>query len=371
MKRLFSGFAIVFFSCQVAGAPIIGTTNNDLILFGGTDTLIDETITLPNGEVLNVSGNYNVNNNTYNGLDGFDTVLMSSFNDYLKGEDVVNVERFIAGNGDDFIDLRNMAANEDLSLSDTPIETLGGLGEDLLIGTNTQKNIIKGSNGDDVVFGGNLGDELEGNNDNDSVYGLRGEDHIDGGKGNDRLFGGEDNDILIGGVGDDFIEGGAGSDTIILGNGQDTVSGGSGNDVFAFDVGDRLIDTILDFEIGDLFNLTDMLVFSVGDDLSDFIRFDYQASGANIAINSRGTGNNSDFYTIAFLQDVTSGLSFQPMSSVIYDDPTMVLQSTQSNLLAGGIFLTSPSQVVDVSSPATISIFLLGLGLIVFRKKAK
>jgi len=369
MKGILSGFVIILFTTNV-NATVIGTPTNDLLFFEGTDRIVNETILLPNGETYTLNGNYSVSNTDYDGLDGFDTIFMSSINDYLTGIDVANVERIIAGNGSDYIDLRGMPVNQDPIQASASFQTLVGAGADLAIGISNQRNIIKGANGDDVVFGGSLSDELEGNSDNDSVYGLGGEDHINGGPGNDRLFGGEENDIIIGGQGNDHIEGGSGDDTIVLGNGLDTVKGGSGKDVFNYDVGDTLIDTILDFEIGDLFNVTATLSgFSVGDDFRDFITFDYHGDGAFISIDSDGAGSNSDFHNIAFLAGVTGGLAFSDMTPIAYDDPNSVLLSTQNNLLAGGIFIQPQGPTASVPAPASFGIFILGLVIMTVRRK--
>ncbi|MFQ1003957.1 ExeM/NucH family extracellular endonuclease [Modestobacter sp. SSW1-42] len=81
---------------------------------------------------------------------------------------------------------------------------------------------IVGTEGDDV---------LRGTNGRDVVMGLGGNDTITGGNGDDVLCGGAGNDTITGGNGDDVLLGGAGDDTLRGENGSDTLIGGAGTDV--------------------------------------------------------------------------------------------------------------------------------------------
>ena len=74
-------------------------------------------------------------------------------------------------------------------------------------------------------------DVLRGTNGPDVIMGLGGADVISGGNGNDVICGGAGADILDGGNGDDQILGGFGPDDLYGGNGSDTLIGGSGNDL--------------------------------------------------------------------------------------------------------------------------------------------
>ena len=74
-------------------------------------------------------------------------------------------------------------------------------------------------------------DVLRGTNGPDVIMGLGGADMISGGNGNDIICGGAGADVLDGGNGDDQILGGFGADDLYGGNGNDTLVGGSGSDV--------------------------------------------------------------------------------------------------------------------------------------------
>ncbi|MGY1779585.1 ExeM/NucH family extracellular endonuclease [Geodermatophilus sp. SYSU D01036] len=80
---------------------------------------------------------------------------------------------------------------------------------------------IRGTAGDDV---------LRGTNGVDVIMGLGGEDTISGGNGDDVVCGGAGDDTLSGENGDDVLLGGFGVDTLDGGNGEDTLVGGPGAD---------------------------------------------------------------------------------------------------------------------------------------------
>lgn len=72
---------------------------------------------------------------------------------------------------------------------------------------------------------------------------------LEGGDGNDQLFGNDGYDVLVGGDGDDLLRGGGGPDLLIDDNGSDTLIGGDGDDVImASGVvdADTLLETIRD-----------------------------------------------------------------------------------------------------------------------------
>lgn len=71
------------------------------------------------------------------------------------------------------------------------------------IGSN-DRDIIRGTSGDDVIVA------LGGN---DLIFGNGGNDVICGGAGNDRIYGNSGNDILIGQAGSDRLNGGSGNDS--------------------------------------------------------------------------------------------------------------------------------------------------------------
>ncbi|WP_210505722.1 ExeM/NucH family extracellular endonuclease [Naasia sp. SYSU D00057] len=86
---------------------------------------------------------------------------------------------------------------------------VGTAGDDVLRGTNG-RDVIVGLGGDDVITGGN------------------GDDVICGGAGNDRLDGANGVDALLGGSGDDVLSGGNGADRLVGGAGTDVLDQGSG-----------------------------------------------------------------------------------------------------------------------------------------------
>ncbi len=210
-----------------SGAPAFAaTTGPDFLSFQGTDqSLAAETITSPSGGTVTVpAGTYRVNTSTYDGLAGFDTLLMTNFGDVLderSGQQVENVERFIAGDGDDVL----------LLDEPTDVTFLGGPGNDILMSIGTAPT-------------------------NDTFFGSDGNDFIDGGAGDDWIQGNADNDTLLGGAGNDTVSGNDGDDTAYLGAGDDTyeltadvgdlwhdeVHVGSGFDTFFFGDGGAPID---------------------------------------------------------------------------------------------------------------------------------
>ena len=81
---------------------------------------------------------------------------------------------------------------------------------------------ITGTNGDDV---------LRGTNGVDVIMGLGGDDVLTGGNEKDVICGGAGDDTLSGDNGDDVLSGGFGNDTLNGANGDDTLIGGPGTDL--------------------------------------------------------------------------------------------------------------------------------------------
>ncbi len=110
--------------------------------------------------------------------------------------------------------------------------TLYGLeGSDLMIGTDKQKNVLFGNDGNDSIQGGSRHDVLNGGADDDSLTGNSGNDQLVGGSGDDRLTGDKGNDSLKGLSGNDRLNGGEGNDQLDGGAGFDRVNGGKDDDV--------------------------------------------------------------------------------------------------------------------------------------------
>jgi len=113
--------------------------------------------------------------------------------------------------------------------------SLRGISE---INGSVSRDIIQGSNRQDVINGG------------------AGHDQLYGGTGRDTLNGGEDSDFLYGEDGRDTLFGGSGNDILNGGAGRDTLTGGEGFDIFEFGPNSGR-DIITDFNVAaDLIDLS-------------------------------------------------------------------------------------------------------------------
>lgn len=157
-------------------------------------------------------------------------------------------------------------------------------GNDLLIGSDTQG---------DVLFGG-AG--------NDTLYGRFGDDKLNGEAGNDTLYGGVGNDILDGGSGNDILNGGAG---------KDTLTGGIGADTFVLDQID-IADVITDYNKaeGDKIDLSALLDNMSQTNIADRVTFD----GTTLKVNSNVGAMDGHNYNVATL---TNGSSVHDITLVI------------------------------------------------------
>jgi uncharacterized protein len=82
-----------------------------------------------------------------------------------------------------------------------------------IVGTSG-RDVLRGTNGVDVIMGLGGADVISGGNGNDIICGGAGADVLDGGNGNDQILGGFGADGLYGGNGNDTLIGGSGSDTL-------------------------------------------------------------------------------------------------------------------------------------------------------------
>lgn len=169
-----------------------GLGMDDFIFFSGTLGQINTTLTNPySSRSYLLDDEYNINNSSYDGGDGEDTLLLSSLGDFLTitndfGVQLVkNIEVFFAGNGGDVINL----ADSDIVYGDVTI--LGGGGDDILWG-NVGNDSINGSSGNDIIDGGPGWDDLVGGTGNDQIFGGEGDDVLQGNDGDDILYGGTD-----------------------------------------------------------------------------------------------------------------------------------------------------------------------------------
>lgn len=118
-------------------------------------------------------------------------------------------------------------AGQECSMFPTPPNNFGDGGGGSV---GTTKNIIEGTEGDDVLIG-TMGDDLIlGYGGNDKIVGRGGHDVLEGGPGDDDIYGKSGDDLIFGGEGNDNIRGGKGHDNIHAEDGDDTARGGVGND---------------------------------------------------------------------------------------------------------------------------------------------
>jgi T1SS-143 domain-containing protein len=150
-----------------------------------------------------------------------------------------------------------------------------------------------------------------------------------GGTGADTLNGNNGNDTLRGGLGDDILTGGDGDDILIGGFGNDTLTGGTGNDIFKFaESGADHVDTITDYVIGDIIDLSDLLPGAVGNAAD--VQFKY-ADGSTKGIGTAGSGVDGDvtvqvhdasgWHDVAVIKDTGGNLTSAAESiNLILDD---------------------------------------------------
>ena len=125
------------------------------------------------------------------------------------------------------------------------------------------------------------------------------------------------NDTLSGGAGSDIIFGQEGDDVITGGGGNDTLYGGSGDDVFKFvNLGGEGVDAVKDFEIGDLLDVSGLLVGynSVQDSINDFVFKTESGGNTTIHINADGVGGLAGATAIATLEGIV-GLNIQQITN--------------------------------------------------------
>ena len=154
--------------------------------------------------------------------------------------------------GDDVIRLDGLSESDLVVRIPSRID--GGLGNDLIVGTDSRDFITGGFGqdyvnaraGDDWVDGGWGRDDLNGGDGNDILSGGYGDDAVYGQAGNDSLRGGPGSDYVgspgfasTDGAaptqepGDDLLLGGSGEDWVLGGAGADRVFGNAGRDHFS------------------------------------------------------------------------------------------------------------------------------------------
>ena len=214
-------------------AAIHGTNGGDLLQFQGTLQAVSTTLTNPYSLAqVSVNASFNVTTETYDGMGGFDTLLLTTAGDFIPPDiggtpTLINIERVVAGDGNDLIILASGSI-----ASTTNFQVESGRGDDL-IWSNSGNDTLSGFDGNDTIDGGPGNDVISGQNQDDLLYGGDGSDAVNGGNGNDTLDGGPGNDVVNGENQDDLLYGGDGSDTINGGDGNDTLDGGPGHDTIS------------------------------------------------------------------------------------------------------------------------------------------
>ncbi|WP_435640671.1 beta strand repeat-containing protein [Micavibrio aeruginosavorus] len=123
--------------------------------------------------------------------------------------------------------------------SGTPNNGTGG--DDSLVGSNIDPDIISAGNGHDRIRGRDAENAIFGGAGDDKIFAGAGNDVVMGGDGVDWLYGEDGDDILYGDAGDDIIVGGLGNDVANGGADNDTLSGDAGADILFGDDGDDML----------------------------------------------------------------------------------------------------------------------------------
>ena len=262
-------------SAQAGNDTVYGGYGIDIIYAGsGNDTIYaeseDDQVFGDTGDDLIYAGGGNdmvragSNNDVIDGGDGNDRIWGDDGEDNIDGgagDDTIyggiENDNIRGGAGKDLID--GEWGNDTLNGGEGDDTIYGGTGNDVIAG-ESGNDTLDGGEGNDVVRAGDGNDIIRGGEGDDTLYGDSNNDEIHGGNGNDVIRGGLHDDALYGGNGDDQIFGEDGNDIIYGGAGSDTLSGGSGADRFVFDISNlsSSIDTIIDFQKGDVIDLSQL-----------------------------------------------------------------------------------------------------------------
>ena len=118
--------------------------------------------------------------------------------------------------------------------------TVGITAEDCTVIGSNKSDILKGTDGNDVICGFQGKDTIDGLGGDDIIFGGQGKDSIDAGDGADFVKAGNAKDQVVGGPGPDVLLGGNGRDTLNAEDeaGGDELDGGRGKDTCLMDEGD-------------------------------------------------------------------------------------------------------------------------------------
>jgi Ca2+-binding RTX toxin-like protein len=193
---------------------------------------------------------------------------------------------------------------------------------------------VVGTQANDHIIGRAFDDVIKGLGGDDTLKGNAGNDVLDGGSGYDTLQGGEGEDTasytnsvagvninlatasasggdaqgdtlisienLLGSSHDDVFVGDAGDNKMDGGLGNDRLTGGAGSDVYVFatldGTGASYTDTITDFhlgESGDVIDISELLDYTAGDTLSDYINVLDDGTDVTLTIDHDGLANGT------------------------------------------------------------------------------
>jgi cysteine-rich repeat protein len=167
------------------GPDWVGAVSGPNAVFSGTFQQVDTTLVNPySGEALPVSGQFLVNNSSYEGVGSNDFLFGTSLGDFLLAQDPIGTQR-ICG----IETVLTQSSFDAMILADEfvvlgPMTISGGTQSDV-IWANAGNDILQGNNGDDVLDGGPGNDIIEGGLGSDTVtlWPGSGFDSIDGGVG--------------------------------------------------------------------------------------------------------------------------------------------------------------------------------------------
>ena len=244
-------------------------------------------------------------NDVISGGDGNDLIRGNQGQDTLRGNR--GDDQLLGGKGADTI--RGSGGNDEINGRGGDDDLSGGRGQDTILGFG-RADVMSGDQGADTMDGGRGGDTMFGNGGLDDMFGGDGRDDmdgggrsdtVDGGAGNDIVRGGRGADTLLGGGGVDELFGNAGDDIIDGGPALDTATGGGGIDTYRYsNVAHQM--QITDFDPdNEILDFSDILNFTPGDGINNFVRFETNEFGTNVSVSPDGDG---DFQLIAGLLGV-------------------------------------------------------------------
>ncbi|RVQ64753.1 hypothetical protein EKN06_15225 [Croceicoccus ponticola] len=195
------------------------------------------------------------------------------------------------------------------------------------------------------MVGTTSGETINGDADDNIIAGLGGADTLNGSGGRDTLYGGD---------GDDTLDGGAGQDVLVGGAGHDTLTGGLNSDIFVIDdnaLSDGSFDTITDYELLEIIDLTQVLSLPAGSDLSDYIQY-YDNGDIYLNLDGVGVGEPVKIATVGAYaagadQDITIGYVLNGTSTNVQVSPVPLTTPIVLDLDGDGI------ELVDMSAGVT------------------